>query len=116
MNDSLTVTEAKREEELLEVATGLSFVRATRVDELFKELSSSGELHDEIDLRFSGHHFVDLEDVWVVVEATHGFDLSDDPWFHMSLTGFLLVDDFDGNEFAGLDGTSYMDFGKASAA
>lgn len=52
----------------------------------------------------------------MVVEATHRFDLLDDPWFHPGFKVFLLVNDFHGYEFTGFDGTSYMEFGKASTS
>lgn len=116
MSDSLSVAESERRDELLEVATRLRFLEAARISNLGVNLSAGSELHDEIDLCFSGHDLVDCEDVRMVLEAAHGFDLPDYHRFHTGRCGSLLVDDFDGHKLFGFDGTSHMDFGKATAA
>lgn len=116
MSDSVAVAETERGGELLEITTRRRFVKAAESDEFGEEFSSGGVFDDEVDLGFSGHDFVDFEDVWVVVEAAHRFDLSDYSRLHTGIYGFLLVDDFDSYEFAGGDGTSYMDFSEASAS
>lgn len=103
MSDSVAVAETERGGELLEITTRRRFVKAAESDEFGEKLSSGGVFDDEVDLGFSSHDFVDFEDVWVVVETTHRFDLSDDSRLHTGIDCFLLIDDFDSYEFAGGD-------------
>jgi len=93
---TVAVAEPERGDQLLEVPASRGLRQTASTGDSGEELSTGGELHDEVDFGLRGHDFVDFKDVRVVVEAAHRVDLADYAGLHAGVDGFGLVDDFDG--------------------
>lgn len=82
---------------MLEVPAGDGFGESPAAGDFGEEFASGGEFDHQVDFGLGRHDFVDFEDVWVVIEAAHGGDLSDYAMFKSGADRFGFVDDFDGN-------------------
>lgn len=72
VRDTILMAEVDGRHKLLKVPTCGCFFKFAHLPDLREKIASRGKLHDEVDFGFRSHNFVDLENVWVVLEAVHG--------------------------------------------
>ncbi|KAL9684600.1 hypothetical protein QQ045_022041 [Rhodiola kirilowii] len=111
MSDAVAVAEAERGDELLEIFSRGGLREPPAACDFGVEFAALGELHNEVDLGFRCHDFVDFQDVGVVLEALHGGDFSGD---QISDGRFRPVDDFDRDWSAVSDRMRSVNLGEAA--
>lgn len=117
MRDVVTMAIVEGRDELVEVPTGNWFGEAVvgAAREFAKEITAFGEFHNQVDLGFCSHDFMDPKDVGVV-QASHGLDFLHNTGLH-GWIGLGLVDDFDSHGLVVVvDRSAMVDLREASTA